>query len=321
MTVRKFNYVRFGIFIAIVLAILIAIIVGISSLVSHIKYTKTYEYKLINIGYSKEESDIINSKLNNTEIDELLKLEYNKDYVSFINEKYFLYSNLDKYLEYKKNNKSYDNSKVISIINTEANIDWFDNEKETDTSLNELMLVNRLYGLNKEYEVEDVVTIPSKYAYSGNKISESILDDIMALADDAKENGYTFVVSGSYRSYKDQEKLYNSYVNSMGKSEADKVVARPGHSEYETGLSFGFVPYNKQYSSDKAVLSEEYLWLKENAHNYGFIFRFESGKEYLTGFNADTWRLRYVGEEAASIIYANNLTFEEYYAYYVKGKQ
>ena len=321
MTVRKFNYVRFGIFIAIVLAILIGIIVGIVSLVKHINYTKTYEYKLLNIGYSKEESDIITSKLKDSDIEELLKLKYDETYVSLINEKYFIYSNLDKYIEYKNSNKSYDNSKVIAIINTEANIDWFDNEKETDTSDKELMLVNRLYGLNKDFEVEDLVTVPSKYAYSGNKISESILDNIMSLADEAKENGYTFVVSGSYRSYKDQEKLYNSYVNSYGKSEADKIVARPGHSEYETGLSFGFVPYNKSYSSDKAVLSEEYLWLKENAHNYGFIFRFESGKEYLTGFNADTWRLRYVGEEAASIIYANNLTFEEYYAYYVKGNK
>ena len=321
MTVRKFNYVRFGIFIAIVLAILIGIIIGIVSLVKHISYTKSYEYKLINVGYSKEDSDVITKKLKDSEIEELLTLKYDESYVTFINEKYFIYSNLDKYVEYKKNNKNYENSKIVAIINTEANIDWFDNEKETDISDNELMLVNRLYGLNKDYEVEDIVSIPTKYAYSGNKISESILDDIMDLADAAKESGYTFVVSGSYRSYKDQEKLYNSYVNSMGKSEADKIVARPGHSEYETGLSFGFVPYNKSYSNDKALLSEEYLWLKENAHNYGFIFRFEAEKEYLTGFSADTWRLRYVGVDAASVIYANNLTFEEYYAYYVKGKK
>ena len=118
--------------------------------------------------------------------------------------------------------------------------------------------------------------------------------------------------------YSEQEKLYNRYVNNYGRIEADKMVARPGHSEYETGLSFDLVPYNKRY--DKPKESEEYLWLKQNAHKYGFIFRYENDKKDLTLFKEYTWRLRYVGVEVASIIYNENLCFEEYYAFYVRSK-
>lgn len=319
MVVRKFNYFRFFTFIAIVIAIIVAIVLAIVFTVKHFNYKKSNEYKLLTVGYSESEVETIENKLNEEQISKILTMDYNDMLVSLLNEKYFLFDNLEKYVEYKKQNKDMDFIKVVAIINTEANIDWIDEERETDTSKNELMLVNRLYGLSSDYEVEDVVDVPAKYAYSGKKLSESILEPLERLCDDARENGYTFVVSDGYRSYKEQEKLYNSYANSYGKSEADKYVARPGHSEYETGLSFDLQPYNKTFKDPK--LSEEYLWLRENAYKYGFIFRFEADKEYLTGFREYTWRLRYVGEEAAYMIYNENICFEEYYAYFVRGNK
>ena len=317
MVVKKFNYVKFSIFIVIVITIITLITIGIIKLVKYFNYTKTYEYKLVQIGYSLDETEVIEKKLTNIQIEKLLTLEYDPDLVEYAKEKYFIYSNYDKYKEYKKRYKGYEYSKIISIINTEANIDWFDNEKETDTSKNELMLVNRIYGLNKEYAPDDIATVPTQYAYSGKKLRQITIDAIILLCDDAKENGYTFVVSDAYRTYKEQEKLYNSYAKYNGKSEADKIVARPGHSEYETGLSFNLAPYNKNYKTPK--LSEEYLWLKDNAYKYGFIFRFEADKESITGFKEDIWRLRYVGEEAATTMYYEKISFEEYYAYYVEG--
>ena len=317
MVVRKFNYVKFGIFMAIVIGLIVGITIGIVSIVKHINYTKTNEYKLLQVGYSLDEIKVIEKKLDKDVIEKLINEEYDSELVTYASEKYFIYSNYSKYLEYKKKNRTYDISKVIAIINTEANIDWFDQEKITDTSKDELMLVNRLYGLEKDYEPDDIASVPTKYAYSGKKLRQITIDAIMLLCDEAKEQGFTFVVSDAYRTYKEQEKLYNSYARSNGKSEADKYVARPGHSEYETGLSFDLVPYNKNYKTPK--LSEEYLWLRENAHEFGFVFRFDSEKEYLTGFKENIWRLRYVGKEAATTMYYEDICFEEYYAYYVEG--
>ena len=64
--------------------------------------------------------------------------------------------------------------------------------------------------------------------------------------------------------------------------------------------------------------SKEYLWIRENAHNYGFIIRYQKGKEKITGYGAEEWHIRYVGKNAAEYIYKNNITFEEYYDLFIK---
>lgn len=315
MVVRKFNYYRFATFLVIVIGIISGIIFGVVKLVNNYKYKQSYDYKLSLVGYKEDEVKTIKDKLNNGEIDNLMELKYDKNIVKFINEKYFIYKNLSKYLEYKKDNKLESYTNIVTIINTEANIDWFDNTKETDISKKELMLVNRLYGLSKDYEPDDIIDVPSQYAYTGVKISNSIMDNIVALIDAASDEGYTFVLADGYRSYSEQESIFERYKNAYGYSEADRIAARAGHSEYQTGISFTIVPLYKEY--DKPKESLEYKWLSDNAYRYGFIFRFPEDKTDITGFEASTWRLRYVGSEAANIIKSENICFEEYYAYFV----
>lgn len=315
MKVRKFNYYRFFIFIGVTLSILFCIIFYSIKFIKDYNYKKTYDYKLLSAGYSEEEVKVIKDKFSNDKIDILLKEKYDKNVVSFIKEKYFIYNNLSKYMEYKKKNKNDTYTHVVSIINTEADVEWLDNEKETDTSKGNLMLVNRLYGLSKDYEPEDIIDVPVSISYSGVKISKSILENIEELIEAGKEAGYTFVLSDGYRSYEAQKKMFESYKNSYGYEEADRNVARPGHSEYQTGISFQIVPYNKVF--DKPRESTEYLWLKDNAYKYGFIFRYPEDKKDITLFDSYTWRLRYVGTDAASIIENEKICFEEYYAYFV----
>lgn len=315
MKVRKFNYYRFFIFIGVTLGILFCIIFYSIKFIKDYNYKKTYDYKLLSAGYSEEEVKVIKDKFSNDKIDILLKEKYDKNVVSFIKEKYFIHNNLSKYMEYKKKNKNDTYTHVVSIINTEADVEWLDNEKETDTSKGNLMLVNRLYGLSKDYEPEDIIDVPVSISYSGVKISKSILENIEELIEAGKEAGYTFVLSDGYRSYEAQKKMFESYKNSYGYEEADRNVARPGHSEYQTGISFQIVPYNKVF--DKPRESTEYLWLKDNAYKYGFIFRYPEDKKDITLFDSYTWRLRYVGTDAASIIENEKICFEEYYAYFV----
>ena len=255
---KKLNYKRLGAFILVCILIIVGIIIGISKLISNISYKKTYEYNFLELGYSMDEFKILDEELKDKEKDALLKLEYNSEIVSFASEKYFIFKNLDSYLEYKKENKKKEYTDIVAIVNTESHIDWIDNMKDTDVSKGELMLVNRIYGLKSDYEPSDIITVSSQYALSGVKISESIMDDITNMILAAKEEGYTFVLSDGYRSYKEQEKIFNQYKDSWGIEEADRLVARPGHSEYQTGLSFDIVPYYYVESVDDVKKSKEY---------------------------------------------------------------
>ena len=310
MVVKKFNYFRFFIF----LVILVSIIIGIVFLVKTNIYKNSYEYKLLEKGYSEEEVNILLTKYEDR-IDKLLTMEYNEHIIPFMEEKYFIYSKMNEYLEYKEKNKKKEYNKIVQLVNVEMHIDWLDNQKETDTSKNELMLVNRIYGLSEDFVPSDLVDVPTQYAYSGKKLSESVLNKVIELINAAKEVNYTFVIADGYRSYADQKDIYDSYSNYYGISETDTFVARPGHSEYQTGMTFDLKPYNKVIGD--VSTNEEYLWLRDNAHKFGFIFRFNKEHEALTGFPSANWRLRYVGEDAATIIYNEGICFEEYYAYFV----
>ena len=70
--------------------------------------------------------------------------------------------------------------------------------------------------------------------------------------------------------------------------------------------------------ADSFTDSEAYKWLKENAYKYGFIERYPEGKTYLTGYNPESWPWRYVGLEAAKTMHDEDITFDEYYAFYVE---
>ena len=113
-----------------------------------------------------------------------------------------------------------------------------------------------------------------------------------------------------------QENLYNNYVSRDGKAEADTYSARAGHSEHQTGLAVDVGSSNNTFSGFK--YTDEYDWVKDNAHLYGFIVRYEEGKEWITGYMAEAWHLRYVGVEAATYIYENDITFDEYYVKFVE---
>ena len=130
-------------------------------------------------------------------------------------------------------------------------------------------------------------------------------------------NGTPVYGQSAYRPYSMQEKLYKNAVSSMGQKQADIDTARPGHSEHQTGLTVD-VSSTKNGNMLYFDSSSSFTWMKENAYKYGFILRYPKGKEDITGFSYDAWRLRYVGSNTARIIHNENITFDEYYEYYLK---
>ena len=46
--------------------------------------------------------------------------------------------------------------------------------------------------------------------------------------------------------------------------------------------------------------------------------RYSKENEYITGYIFEAWHYRYVGVDVATYIYENNITYEEYYEYFLK---
>ncbi|MBS4762259.1 M15 family metallopeptidase [Carnobacteriaceae bacterium zg-ZUI252] len=162
--------------------------------------------------------------------------------------------------------------------------------------VNGIIVVNKKYALPKDYNPGENPT--AKQAFL--KLKKAMQDKGFAVGDQ---------YSG-FRSYTYQEQVYNDYVRTDGKEKADRYSARPGHSEHQTGLAFDFTDATGQLLGD-GVKHDATEWLAQHAHEYGFIVRYLPGKEHITGYMAEAWHVRYVGEVAEEI-YRSGLTLEEY---------
>lgn len=296
--------------------ILIASIVGIKSYKTY-KYHQTYEYKLLEKNYTKEETNLLLEKLDKTKIEELLTTEKNEKLINILKQKYFLIKNLDKYLEYSDKNSDLDLQEVVALVNVHRDKDYYDDMEETDTSLGNIMLVNKYNALSKDYEVENLTNISKTYSYGDNKkLNKEAYDAFIDLAEDAKKEGYTILIVSSYRSYKDQEDVWKDYKASFGTRKADAYAARAGSSEHETGLAIDVADYYDE--NDKFEDTDSFKWMQANAHKYGYILRYPKGKENITGYSYEAWHYRYVGIETATKVYNEGITYDEYYEYYLK---
>ena len=133
----------------------------------------------------------------------------------------------------------------------------------------------------------------------------------LRLRNDMIAQGYNvgYAYSG-FRSYDYQKVLYQNYVNKDGQAAADRYSARPGYSEHQTGLVFDLTDKAGNLLEDAAASN----WLRNNAHRYGFVVRYQPGKEASTGYMPEAWHIRYIGKEADEV-YHSGLSLEEYYGF------
>ena len=303
----------------IIIIVLCIILLGVGAFVTKkiidtINYHKTYEYKFISLGYTLDEAKSF-EKLTDKTKDYILDINYNKDIVKFISEKYFIEKNLKKYLKYE-NEDNYSYSEIVALINTNAYKPWYSDTKNTDISKGNLMIVNKTYYLNETYTNTEMSSISNRYSYGTNQmVTNETFNAFLNMFNDAKKEDLTLIVNSSFRSYEEQTDIYNKYKNYKGEEYADSIAARPGHSEHQTGMAIDIQTYGS--SAETFEDTEEFKWLSENAYKYGFILRYPKDKEYITGYAYESWHYRYVGEEVAKYIQENNITFDEYYAYFV----
>ena len=277
-------------------------------------YTNSNKYLLLELGYAP--GDVVEYLKNPKLVKILLKNEYNKDIVDFINEEYFIEDNIKDYLNYKKeyNNKS--NKEIVSIINVGSNKKWYEGSIASNLDKGILVLANKFNYLPNDYKPDDLENISLMYAFSGKEIRKEVHNSFVLMSKAAKKEGLTIIANSAFRDFDYQYDLYYSYKRKFGVEEADGFAARPGFSEHQTGLAVDVSTLNS--TMDNFHETEEFEWLTENAHKYGFILRYPKGKEHLTGYNYESWHYRYVGIDVASEIKKKGITFDEYYAYYLR---
>ena len=301
-----------------ILAIIIFIpifVISFFKVKNNYEYKKTYEYRFINAGYSKEEYQVLAKYFDDDYLEMLLKNDKDEDLIKLVSNKHFILENLDRYQKLYNRNKNMDIDEIILNINLNLDYDYYEEINDTDISKDTLMLVNKYNKLPDDYEPEDLITIGVKYCWGeGKKIRKEVYESFMKMWDAAYDDGIYLVINLGFRSYADQEAIYNRLMNQKNRKYADSIAARPGHSEHQTGLALDIFDRNNADFEN----SDANTWLRNNAYKYGFIQRYTEESIDITGFNTENYHYRYVGKEDAKKIFDQKITFDEYYIYNVK---
>ena len=104
---------------------------------------------------------------------------------------------------------------------------------KTPETVNQPTIINGIILANKKHP------LPASYNPGENPTARQKVNKLIS---DAQALGLNVSnqVSG-FRAYGTQAGLYNNYVASHGKQEADRFSARPGFSEHQTGLVFDLI--------------------------------------------------------------------------------
>lgn len=183
-------------------------------------------------------------------------------------------------------------------VTSAQNKDVYAEVEVTVTAGVQITYIDGILVVNKTY------ALPADYNPGVNSEAQAAFDRMQA---DAAEEGLNIYISSGFRSYDYQAGLYQRYVDKDGKAEADRYSARAGHSEHQTGLAFDLNSIEESFANTK-----EGNWVNSNCHKYGFIIRYPSDKEDITGYKWEPWHIRYLGGDTAQAVYDSGLCLEEY---------
>ena len=194
--------------------------------------------------------------------------------------------------------------KIAHTDSMHFTVTWDSGEKETFTKqeievkngityVNGILIANKTYGLPSDYNPGKILP-DAQNAFNEMKTA-------------AAKDGISLSIVSGFRSYSYQSQLYNNYVARDGKAEADTYSARPGYSEHQTGLAMDLNNASRTFNG-----SREAKWIAANCYKYGFIVRYPEGKESITGYNYESWHVRYLGKTLAKEVYDSGLTLEEF---------
>lgn len=178
------------------------------------------------------------------------------------------------------------------------------------------LLVNKTHKLPDDYEsVVALVTVKNCF---GKKfqVERETYEHFLELREDLLKSGIQIELESAYRSVARQRQLTEELRATEGEEYVKSFVAVPGYSEHHTGLAIDATivvngsPVADYYGTQETL----YQKMHRKLADHGFILRYPPGKSGVTGYDYESWHIRYVGKETAQKIFLQGLTLEEYLA-------
>lgn len=228
----------------------------------------------------------------------------------FSNLSYYHPENLERYKTYKNSHPDKKIEDIVTHVNMGIDSPFYSKDPLVVKDPESLtVIINKIYSLPSSWSPSDLEVVDDYKGQTMRKVASDAFKEFKAAC---SAQGFKIYGHSGYRSTEFQQKIYTNMINTYGQEYTDKYISRPGQSEHTTGLSVDVsidgIPY------EEIEKSSHYLWFKEHLSEYGFILRYPKDKESLTGYNYESWHIRYIGKDLAKKVEASNLTYDEYVA-------
>ena len=139
----------------------------------------------------------------------------------------------------------------------------------------------------------------------------------------AADEGIDLFVQSGFRSMQTQADLFEYYADLEGDASLAAVYsAWPAHSEHQLGTTadVGYIVDGEMISPFDPLeadlnATEAFQWIRANAHRFGIVTTYQPRRVHVHQYKPEPWHLRYVGVEAADLMYSCGLSTEELLAF------
>lgn len=224
---------------------------------------------------------------------------------------YYEADKANRYEEYGRQNPGMSYEEIVWRVNANLDMPWYEYDIPASDYDDPYIIVNKYYKVPEDYCPPDLVEV------DGCKMRRETGEAYLEMKKAAAGEGLKLRVVSAYRTVEYQKNLYEEYLSTDSKENVDRYSARPGYSEHHTGMAidlFGSVDGLRNFKD-----TPEYTWVVENCYRYGFIIRYTSDIENVTGYESEPWHIRYVGRDVSADMKEKGIaSFEEYHVKYIE---
>lgn len=186
-----------------------------------------------------------------------------------------------------------------------------------DTGKGYLILVTPRFPIACNIDAGKMDPVTAQKASSANIMLETKAAGMLNRLLTKIESGDRIVPVSGYRSHEEQIRIWEDTLKTDGEEFTRTFVAKPGHSEHETGLAIDLAENREEIDFICPAFPSDGICgrFRELAPSFGFTERYPAGKEGITGIGAEPWHFRYVGRPHAEVMKREGLILEEYIAF------
>lgn len=211
----------------------------------------------------------------------------------------------DDYRDEKDRNEEFEDQ-IRDLAGTLGDLDKL---SKTDEEL--LQKYSKVYFLNENYIPSRLSKIDDDFVLAGKPeqyFHAQAVDQLEDMLEAAEEDGYNIKITSAYRSFDAQSELKGQYTQIYG-SGANTFSADQGYSEHQLGTTLDLTTEGVGGAYTSFADTEEYKWLLENAHRFGFILSYPHDNTFYV---FEPWHWRYVGTDLARDLHRANADFYDW---------